>query len=115
MEGEPSVFDKELAEPVVLSRAVERASTALRAAFLATHLEKLKPFIAPQHQRGLNSILADEMGLGKTLQTITFLAHLKWNLGVPGPHLVVVPLSVMSSWMLELARPTLWAVGFFVC
>lgn len=43
-------------------------------------------------------------GLGKTLQSITFLAHLKWVMNVPGPHLVVVPLSVMSSWMTELAR-----------
>lgn len=43
-------------------------------------------------------------GLGKTLQSITFLAHLKWVMDVPGPHLVVVPLSVMSSWMSELAR-----------
>jgi SWI/SNF-related matrix-associated actin-dependent regulator of chromatin subfamily A member 5 len=43
-------------------------------------------------------------GLGKTLQSITFLAHLKWVMDVPGPHLVVVPLSVMSSWMTELAR-----------
>jgi hypothetical protein len=43
-------------------------------------------------------------GLGKTLQAITFLAHLKWVMGVPGPHLVVVPLSVMSSWMTELQK-----------
>jgi SWI/SNF-related matrix-associated actin-dependent regulator of chromatin subfamily A member 5 len=61
-------------------------------------------WLLAQHQRGLNSILADEMGLGKTLQSIAFLATLKWGLGVPGPHLVVVPLSVMSSWMAELAR-----------
>lgn len=61
-------------------------------------------WLLAQHQRGINSILADEMGLGKTLQTIAFLATLKWGLGVPGPHLVVVPLSVMSSWMAELAR-----------
>ena len=26
------------------------------------------------------------MGLGKTLQTIAFLAHLKFDLGVGGPH-----------------------------
>lgn len=42
---------------------------------------------------------ADEMGLGKTLQTIAFLAHLKFVRGVSGPFLVVVPLSVISSWM----------------
>jgi len=38
--------------------------------------------------RGLNAILADEMGLGKTLQTISFIAHLKFERGVSGPHLV---------------------------
>jgi len=56
------------------------------------------------HHNGLNGILADEMGLGKTLQTIAFLAHLKFDLGVGGPHLVVAPLSVLSSWMTELKR-----------
>jgi hypothetical protein len=50
-------------------------------------------------------------GLGKTLQSITFLAHLKWVMNVPGPHLVVVPLSVMSSWMSELARWVAVRVG----
>lgn len=41
---------------------------------------------------------------GKTLQTIAFLAHLKFNLGVQGPHLVLCPLSVLSSWMSEFKR-----------
>tara|TARA_B100000795_G_scaffold142713_1_gene106831 strand:- start:467 stop:769 length:303 start_codon:yes stop_codon:yes gene_type:complete len=46
------------------------------------------------------------------LQTIAFLAHLKFDLGVPGPHLVVAPLSVLSSWMTEIKRfcPELRAV-----
>jgi SWI/SNF-related matrix-associated actin-dependent regulator of chromatin subfamily A member 5 len=41
-------------------------------------------WLVKQHERGVNSILADEMGLGKTLQTITFLATLKWQLQVGG-------------------------------
>ena len=45
---------------------------------------------------GMSGILADEMGLGKTLQTISFLAALKFNRGVSGPFLVVVPLSVRN-------------------
>ncbi len=32
-------------------------------------------------------------------QTITFLAHLKYVAKVEGPHLVVVPLSVLPSWI----------------
>jgi SWI/SNF-related matrix-associated actin-dependent regulator of chromatin subfamily A member 5 len=45
--------------------------------------------------------LADEMGLGKTLPTIAFFKSLKDLRGIPGPHLVVCPLSVLSSWMIE--------------
>ena len=54
-------------------------------------------WLTAMHTSGVNAILADEMGLGKTLQTISFLAHLKFNLGVSGPHLVICPLSVLSS------------------
>ena len=61
-------------------------------------------WMAAQYERGMNAILADEMGLGKTLQSIAFLAHLKWERGVPGPHLVVVPLSVLASWVNEFKR-----------
>ena len=59
-------------------------------------------WLAMMHANGCNAILADEMGLGKTLQTIAFLAHLKFAKGEGGPHLVVCPLSVLSSWMSEL-------------
>ncbi|KNC49139.1 uncharacterized protein AMSG_11850 [Thecamonas trahens ATCC 50062] len=55
------------------------------------------------YENGLNGILADEMGLGKTVQTIALLAHLAHH-GVPGPFLVVVPLSTLSNWMRELAQ-----------
>jgi SWI/SNF-related matrix-associated actin-dependent regulator of chromatin subfamily A member 5 len=54
------------------------------------------------------------MGLGKTLQTISLIQYLKENDPKAGagrlqrPFLVVCPLSVLSSWMAELAR---WAPG----
>ena len=69
-------------------------------------------WLVGMHTSGVNAILADEMGLGKTLQTIAFLAYLKFNLNVAGPHLVIAPLSVLSSWMTELKRfcPQLRAV-----
>jgi SWI/SNF-related matrix-associated actin-dependent regulator of chromatin subfamily A member 5 len=47
------------------------------------------------------------MGLGKTLQAICLMAHLTFREGAAGgggPHLVVCPLSVLPSWMGELAR-----------
>lgn len=57
----------------------------------------------------LNCILADEMGLGKTIQTIALLAHLACEKGVWGPHLIVVPTSVMLNWEIEFKK---WCPAF---
>jgi len=62
------------------------------------------------HSQGLNGILADEMGLGKTLIVLSLLAALWERNGLWGPHLVVVPMSVLSSWKDELSR---FLPGFF--
>ncbi len=51
-----------------------------------------------QHRKCIGSILADEMGLGKTVQTISFIAHLLLTEQRPTPHLIIVPLSVLSNW-----------------
>ena len=51
-----------------------------------------------------NGILADEMGLGKTIQTISLLAHLAVQHHVWGPHLIVVPTSVMLNWAVEFKK-----------
>jgi len=56
------------------------------------------------HDHGINGILADEMGLGKTLQTISLLAYLRESRGVKGPHLVIVPKSVVGNWCRELKK-----------
>jgi SWI/SNF-related matrix-associated actin-dependent regulator of chromatin subfamily A member 5 len=53
------------------------------------------------HDHGMNGILADEMGLGKTLQTISLIAYLREYRGVTGPHLVIVPKSVVGNWIRE--------------
>jgi len=50
------------------------------------------------HRLGLGGCLADDMGLGKTPTTLAHLA------GLPGPHLVVCPLSVVRNWEAETAR-----------
>ena len=52
------------------------------------------------HQLGLGGCLADDMGLGKTPTTLAHLAAL------PGPHLVICPLSVVRNWESEAARFT---------
>jgi SNF2 family DNA or RNA helicase len=49
---------------------------------------------------GLGACLADDMGLGKTAQLIATLIADR----VPGPTLVVCPVSVLGNWERELAR-----------
>lgn len=66
-------------------------------------------WLASLYNNGLNGILADEMGLGKTIQTISLLAHLACEKGVWGPHLVVVPTSVILNWEMEFKK---WLPGF---
>ncbi|KAG0053677.1 swr1 complex component [Gryganskiella cystojenkinii] len=66
-------------------------------------------WLANLYSNGLNGILADEMGLGKTMQTIALLAHLACDHGVWGPHLIVVPTSVMLNWEMEFKK---WCPGF---
>ncbi|EOD19494.1 hypothetical protein EMIHUDRAFT_415931, partial [Emiliania huxleyi CCMP1516] len=44
------------------------------------------------------------MGLGKTLMTISMLAWLACERGIWGPHLVVVPTSVMLNWEMEIKK-----------
>jgi SWI/SNF-related matrix-associated actin-dependent regulator of chromatin subfamily A member 5 len=56
------------------------------------------------HDHGINGILADEMGLGKTLQTISLLAYLRESRGVRGPHIVIVPKSVVGNWCREFKK-----------
>jgi len=50
-------------------------------------------------------------GLGKTLQTISFLAYLKHQRDITGPHLVVVPKSTLQNWAREFEK---WAPSFNV-
>ena len=44
------------------------------------------------------------MGLGKTLQTISLLAYLRESRGVKGPHIVIVPKSVVGNWIREFTK-----------
>ncbi|KAJ7492086.1 P-loop containing nucleoside triphosphate hydrolase protein [Mycena latifolia] len=72
-------------------------------------------FLAYMYANGINGILADEMGLGKTLQTLSLFAHIKETGSGPAlPHLIVCPLSVLSSWEAECERwvPSMRALRF---
>ena len=66
-------------------------------------------WLAGLYANKTNGILADEMGLGKTIQTIALLAHLACEHQVWGPHLVIVPTSVMLNWEMEFKK---WCPGF---
>ena len=61
-------------------------------------------WLAGLYSAGTNGILADEMGLGKTIQTIALLAHLAVEHEVWGPHLIIVPTSVMLNWEMEFKK-----------
>ncbi|KAJ9595703.1 hypothetical protein L9F63_013116, partial [Diploptera punctata] len=61
-------------------------------------------WLVTMFDRKLNGILADEMGLGKTIQTISLLFLCNW-----GPHLIIVPTSVMLNWEMELKK---WCPAF---
>lgn len=87
-------------------------------------------WLVTMDERKLNGILADEMGkllkdekflknskflflyslgLGKTIQTIALLAHLACIKCNWGPHLIIVPSSVMLNWEMEFKK---WCPGF---
>ena len=53
---------------------------------------------------GLGGCLADDMGLGKTIQILALLLLLKRTRAVPGPHLLVVPASLLANWKAEADR-----------
>ncbi|EGT53598.1 hypothetical protein CAEBREN_17940 [Caenorhabditis brenneri] len=67
------------------------------------------------YDKNLNGILADEMGLGKTIQTISLLAHLACSKNIWGPHLIVVPTSVILNWEMEFKKwcPALKILTYF--
>ncbi|HET8539759.1 MAG TPA: DEAD/DEAH box helicase [Anaeromyxobacter sp.] len=53
---------------------------------------------------GLGGCLADDMGLGKTVQILALLLLLKRQRAMPGPHLLVVPASLLANWKAEAER-----------
>ena len=55
------------------------------------------------YENGVNAILADEMGLGKTVQCIALICYLV-EMEIPGPFLVIGPLSTLPNWFSEFQR-----------
>lgn len=63
-------------------------------------------FLLACQELNYNSILADDLGLGKSLQTIALLSYLMMK-GVYGPHIVVVPSTLLYNWENELENGAL--------
>ena len=61
------------------------------------------------HDNHINGILADEMGLGKTIQTIALFAYLASSRGNWGPHLIIVPTTIIVNWEIEFKK---WCPSF---
>ncbi|GAA5869471.1 hypothetical protein JCM16303_000482 [Sporobolomyces ruberrimus] len=96
-------------KPVVPYRRLGQPSLIAKDAIMKDYQLGGLSFLAHCAENGMNCILGDEMGLGKTLQTLSLIAHLAETQGAKGPHLLACPLSVLSSWMTEIAR---WLPGF---
>ncbi|GAA5946579.1 hypothetical protein JCM3765_000305 [Sporobolomyces pararoseus] len=90
--------------PTVPYRRLDQPSLISKNAVMKDYQLGGLSFLAFCAENGINPILADEMGLGKTLQTLSLVAYLAETQGAKGPHLIVCPLSVLSSWMAEIAR-----------
>jgi superfamily II DNA or RNA helicase len=61
-------------------------------------------WLALLSQLRLGACLADDMGLGKTVQVLALLLLLQRKSTVKGPHLLVVPASLIANWKLEAAK-----------
>lgn len=55
-------------------------------------------------EHGFGAILADDMGLGKTVELIALLLHRETQDTLPGPVLLICPMSVAGNWVHEVAR-----------
>lgn len=71
---------------------------------LRTYQKQGLNWLVSLYNNHTNGILADEMGLGKTIQTISLLAYLACEKHIWGPHLIVVPTSVLLNWEMEFKR-----------
>ncbi|KAK3083777.1 hypothetical protein FSP39_003020, partial [Pinctada imbricata] len=113
--------DKELTDIAAQAQSLQPKGYTLETATVKTQVpfllkHKLREYqhvgldwLATMYDKRLNGILADEMGLGKTIQTIALLAHLACDKGIWGPHLIVVPTSVMLNWEMEIKK---WCPAF---
>ena len=98
------VEDVSLPTTPISSNPIKTAVPSLLRGTLREYQHFGLDWLAGLYAAGQNGILADEMGLGKTIQTIALLAHLAIEHHAWGPHLIVVPTSVMLNWEIEFKK-----------
>ncbi|KAF3002541.1 swr1 complex component [Curvularia kusanoi] len=111
-EGSPmNVDEDDIQETELVPSRLRETSSPPRAEIPPLLRGKLREYqhggldwLANLYDTETNGILADEMGLGKTIQTISLLAYIACFRNVWGPHLVVVPTSVMLNWEMEFKK-----------
>eukprot|EP00727_Mastigamoeba_balamuthi_P008827 m51a1_g4567 hypothetical protein (757) ;mRNA; f:134218-136790 len=86
------------------------ASASCFGGVLKAHQVEGVTWLRALHRCETSGILADEMGLGKTVQISAFLALLA-DKRAGGPHLVIVPTSLLENWSRELV---MWAPNLTV-
>ncbi|VVC26634.1 Hypothetical protein CINCED_3A009626 [Cinara cedri] len=113
--------DKEINDVTALAESIQPKGNTLSSTSVVTKVPFLLrntlreyqhiglDWLVTMYEQNLNGILADEMGLGKTIQTIALLAHLACVKEDWGPHLIVVPTSVMLNWEMEIKK---WCPSF---
>ncbi|XP_050535331.1 helicase domino isoform X2 [Daktulosphaira vitifoliae] len=113
--------DKEINDVTALAESIQPKGNTLSSTSVVTKVPFLLrntlreyqhiglDWLVTMYEQNLNGILADEMGLGKTIQTIALLAHLACEKEDWGPHLIVVPTSVMLNWEMEIKK---WCPSF---
>ncbi|KIY73274.1 hypothetical protein CYLTODRAFT_485710 [Cylindrobasidium torrendii FP15055 ss-10] len=110
-----SITQESQGRPVAFSELTQQPSLIQGGEMKDYQLHGLS-FLANMYRNGMNCILGDEMGLGKTLQTLSLFAYIREHATVPcsAPHLIICPLSVLSSWEMECSRwlPSLRVVRF---
>ncbi len=107
--GEYNGFPAEVSQNILkeLERLNQVETVSLPAglnAHLRPYQERGFAWLHKNTTLGLGSLIADDMGLGKTMQVIALLLKLKEEGKTQGPHLLIVPTTLIANWEHELTK-----------
>lgn len=113
--------DQHTGLPIIDLRATGWIDDLLNARFVNEQFENVEPpdsfhgtlrpyqvrglaWLSFLSRHGLGACLADDMGLGKTIQMIALWLLERADGNVPGPTLLIVPMSLVGNWQREIQR-----------